>query len=373
MMAGFDSHKKCARCRDKGIGDDPCVKQEVCEICESFTDTQRSILSTPQYQIRREKKAGLLVSPSKVTIVGPVEDAPQEYQGHEIKHASSEVNEPEFFAVSYQSPSEFVSRQDLNALSNQLEEKFARFEALLSRTNIISTPKLPVSVTDPPVSDKPFINPSDPRATGPVRPPGQDMDQSVEKSTKKGNLLASLKSERNLPVPLLQPVNPVTCPQICLQPATMLLQPQLHRLYRLPSRFLPVLLTSLLQIPLCRPVPSPAASIASAPETGSGSTSVDQFVSPDQGSVMSEDDTFQAQSDKESEEGEISDAEVQEKNEEMNYRETVRAVRAFLGFTQIPDFKASTGDYDCSDNPWVRKHPRKSGKVSVELPADDWL
>ena len=88
---------------------------------------------------------------------------------------------------------------------------------------------------------------------------------------------------------------------------------------------------------------------------------------------MSEDDTFQAQSDKESEEGEISDAEVQEKNEEMNYRETVRAVRAFLGFTQIPDFEASTGDYDCSDNPWKGKHPWKSGKVSLELPADDWL
>ena len=58
MMAGFDSHKKCARCRDKGIGDDPCVKQEVCEICDSFTDVQRALLSTPQYQICREKKAG---------------------------------------------------------------------------------------------------------------------------------------------------------------------------------------------------------------------------------------------------------------------------------------------------------------------------
>ena len=81
------------------------------------------MLSTPQYQISREKKAGLLVSPSKVTIVGPVEDVPQDYQGHEVTHASSEVNEPEFFAVSHHSPSEFVSRQDSNALSNQLEDK----------------------------------------------------------------------------------------------------------------------------------------------------------------------------------------------------------------------------------------------------------
>ena len=57
----------------------------------------------------------------------------------------------------------------------------------------------------------------------------------------------------------------------------------------------------------------------------------------------------------------------------MNYRDTVRAVWAFLGFTHIPDFEASTSDHDRSDNPWKGKHPRKSGKVSVELPADDWL
>ena len=29
IMAAFDLHKKCARCRDKGIGDDPCVKDSV--------------------------------------------------------------------------------------------------------------------------------------------------------------------------------------------------------------------------------------------------------------------------------------------------------------------------------------------------------
>ena len=65
-------------------------------------------------------------------------------------------------------------------------------------------------------------------------------------------------------------------------------------------------------------------------------------------SIASECDTFQAQTDKESE-GEISDAEAQEKNEEMNYLETVRAVRA-LGWTHIPDFESSTSDVDQSDN-----------------------
>ena len=58
----------------------------------------------------------------------------------------------------------------------------------------------------------------------------------------------------------------------------------------------------------------------------------------------------------------------------MNYRETVRSVRAFLGWSHIPDFEAAVGDTDNrSDNPWKGKHPRHTGKVSVELPADDWL
>ena len=72
-------------------------------------------------------------------------------------------------------------------------------------------------------------------------------------------------------------------------------------------------------------------------------------------------------------EGEISDSEANEQNEEMNYRETVRAVRAFLGWSHIPDFEFSVADGDRSDNPWKEKHPRKTGKISVELLADDWL
>ena len=39
----------------------------------------------------------------------------------------------------------FLTRK-LIFLNNQLEEKFARFEALLTRSNIFFTPKLPVTV-----------------------------------------------------------------------------------------------------------------------------------------------------------------------------------------------------------------------------------
>ena len=152
-------------------------------IIVTLTEQQRGMLSTPQYQIRKEKKAGLLVSPSKVTVVGVVD--PDQDSG-DVQHDAPDPSgsgPQETFQISHQSAEDFVSRKDLDVLSNQLEEKFARFEALLSRGNIFSTPKIPVSAVSAPTSNQPFFDPSDPRATGPVRPPGPDVDQ-VEKKNK---------------------------------------------------------------------------------------------------------------------------------------------------------------------------------------------
>ena len=39
-MAGFDFHSKCAHCRDKGLGDNPCVQKKECDICRGFTPEQ---------------------------------------------------------------------------------------------------------------------------------------------------------------------------------------------------------------------------------------------------------------------------------------------------------------------------------------------
>ena len=64
IMAGFDMHDKCARCRDKGLGCDACiVGGAICKICEGFAAVQREMLATLQYQIHKDKKAGILVSP----------------------------------------------------------------------------------------------------------------------------------------------------------------------------------------------------------------------------------------------------------------------------------------------------------------------
>ena len=57
----------------------------------------------------------------------------------------------------------------------------------------------------------------------------------------------------------------------------------------------------------------------------------------------------------------------------MSYRETVRSIRAFMGWNFIPDFEFEYSDPDKSNNPWHGKNPKTSSKVSVAMPADDWL
>ena len=81
------------------------------------------------------------------------------------------------------------------------------------------------------------------------------------------------------------------------------------------------------------------------------------------------------------EEGELSDPEDQPDvetgdsdrviSEEQNYRETVRGVRAFMGWTHIPDLEFSPASR--TDNPWVGHRAQPVGKVSVVFPPEDWL
>ena len=111
------------------------------------------MLATPQYQIKKDKKLGVLVSPSKVTVVGPVDASEMDTMSDMSAHEQLQAGSGPSPVPSTQQPSGgFVSRQDFDVLNNQLEEKFAHFEALLSRSNIFSTPKLPVNVENPPVS-----------------------------------------------------------------------------------------------------------------------------------------------------------------------------------------------------------------------------
>ena len=66
----------------------------------------------------------------------------------------------------------------------------------------------------------------------------------------------------------------------------------------------------------------------------------------------------------EPDEGELSDTgEKQEVTEDMNYRETVRSVRSFMGWNHIPVFEADFSEPDKSNNPW------KAATLSTRLQA----
>ena len=44
-----------------------------------------------------------------------------------------------------------------------------------------------------------------------------------------------------------------------------------------------------------------------------------------------------------------------------------------MGWNYIPDFELEYSDPDKSNKTWKDKNPRAISKISVEIPADDWL
>ena len=67
MMAGFDLHGFCVRCRDKKKGKDPCVEKpgSDCQHCNALTPEQLTQLSTPSYKLKKEKRDKADTTPSK--------------------------------------------------------------------------------------------------------------------------------------------------------------------------------------------------------------------------------------------------------------------------------------------------------------------
>ena len=58
-------------------------------------------------------------------------------------------------------------------------------------------------------------------------------------------------------------------------------------------------------------------------------------------------------------------------SEEQSYREIMRGIQSYMGWTHIPDIDSVTGSSD--DNPFAGPKLQTPGKVSVQLPTDEWL
>ena len=162
-MTGSDSHSKCARCRDKGLGDDPCVQKKECDICRGFTPEESLQLSTPTYRDRKEKKTTTtsstptLVDPAHVSVLGKVEKVKAVRStptGKKTKRSES----PKPSASKKKSSSSRPSAEDLKQLDDKWAERFSRLEAmLLAKTFTVPVEPVVKPSSDVTPSQKPFL------------------------------------------------------------------------------------------------------------------------------------------------------------------------------------------------------------------------
>ena len=61
----------------------------------------------------------------------------------------------------------------------------------------------------------------------------------------------------------------------------------------------------------------------------------------------------------------------QELSVEQSYRETLRGVRSFMAWNDIPEFDSVSSSQD--DNPFTGSRSSQTGKVPVKVPVDEWL
>ena len=355
MMAGFDLHGVCARCRDKKKGKDPCVEKPEgdCPICNSFTPEQLTQLSTPTYKNKKEKReqksstpaknpsdvalSPTLVDPSLVTVMGVVDGQPASGPSDLSEKPAEKKKKKEDKKVSSSKPVKSSHRpsaestdQKLEVMEQKWSDRFNRLEALLlaktlDREPTFSTVKVAPTHAPPAtaISSEPFI-----------RPPGQPSSSSQ---------------------PPAASMSPATGPTISV-PASKAGSDSSQ--------------------PAHRPGTSKTTD---QPAKRSFSTAFDTR----RDTSSSESDSDSTSSDRPPidlypEEGELSDdPEVsltdpdQSLTEEQSYRETMRGIRSYMGWTHVPDMDSGTKTSD--DNPFAGPKLQTPGKVSVNLPVDEWL
>ena len=199
MMAGFDTHSHCPRCREKK-GQDPCVEQpgSACSHCSSLTPDQLTQLSTPTYKMKKEKRelksstpaknppsdstlSPNLVDPSLVTVMGVVDgqstsgspglsekSAEKKKKKEDEKVASSKPVKPDKSVKSSHRPSGESTDHKLEMMEQKWSDHFNRLEALLLAKTLDREPTcsaVKVTLTHAPpasaISSEPFLRPSD--------------------------------------------------------------------------------------------------------------------------------------------------------------------------------------------------------------------
>ena len=145
IVASFDGHLKCARCWDKGVGEDACMAKKDCPICKAFTPEQVQQLATPTYRERKSKykkttsasPAPTLVDPTHVSVSGKVEGEKAVVQpettpaGKKKKKQSNDSPKHSTRSSKKKSKTSRPSSEDLQNLDDKWAKRFARLEVML--------------------------------------------------------------------------------------------------------------------------------------------------------------------------------------------------------------------------------------------------
>ena len=357
IMALFDAHSKYARCCDKGIGQDPCVEKKPCQICDNLSEDQKKQLATPTYRTRKELQKKIsspsqTVNPADVMVLGKVESRGENSDRDESPSKKAKKSSHKSPTKKKAGKSSVDFQADLKSMDDKWSERFARLEAIFLAKSF-QVPVEPVKKSDVVVTDRPFIPPVQ-QATGVTsEKQSTDAEMEVERATQPVQVPGAVLATRPVDAPGAAPVTYTTGQETDL-PAVV---------YR-PE----------VQPPGPTAIPSTTAKQSSTSHPGS--------VAPVEDPVA-ESDQFSDRASSLDDEGEVSDCVStspdreelldmdQELTAEQTYRETLRGVRSFMAWNDIPEFDTSSSSQD--DNPFTSSKSSHSGKVSVKVPVDEWL
>ena len=380
VMALFDNHKKCAGCREKGVGDDPCVKKQDCQICKAFTPSQILQLATPTYKAKKERgeqkkseassdATPTLVDPSDVTLLGWVStDKPSSVESTPKQKKKHSDGPPR---SSKRKNSSKPTSDDLKSLDDKWSERFSRLEAMLLNQSFAVLVR-PVNTAAVVTREHPFFDPGASTTVMFAESTASSLAQTASESTQLTATqpplgVPGMSAVRDVSGSATRPVQGPGTSDVATQPL------------QAPGA---ELATQPLQAPGAGMATQPPQAPGTGPEvlpTGIEST---QLNKPLPG-VRS--DEFAGESDSEAEVygdpaspatvhvqgGLPEDATDQDLSEDASYRETIRGFRSFMGWHQIPDYDSAASSLD--DNPFAGSRTKPTGKVSVKLPVDEWL
>ena len=191
-MAGFDGHSFCARCREKGKGEEPCIANKDttdCKFCNLFTPEQRAQISTPSYKIKNEKQEAKLVdNPTRTEDIALVDPASVSVIGAVGGAASSQSPSlpPEKKPKKDKAPTK-PKKSASSALDAKWSEWFNRLEALLMAKSLEPSFSADVRVTpvhSPPANvskdSEPFFQPPHRPVDSGSQRTGPDSDAALQ-------------------------------------------------------------------------------------------------------------------------------------------------------------------------------------------------